>query len=125
MDKLTKDYDEMTYKIIGAAMEVHKELGPGFREKIYQRALALELESCGLEATREEWAKVYYKDRSIGKHRLDFVTENRLIEIKAKIKLEDVDMVQTQSYLKATKYEAGLLINFGARSLEYKRIFRK
>jgi GxxExxY protein len=125
MSRFSKDYDEVTYRIIGAAMEVHNELGPGFGEKIYQRSLALELEACGIEATREEWVKVHYKNRYIGKHRLDFVAENRLIEIKAKVKLEDVDMVQTQSYLKATKYDAGLLINFGAVSLEYKRIFRR
>ncbi len=116
----------LTGKIITAAKVVRQELGPGFNEVLYQRALALELPAHGVEFTREVWIDVYYKDQRIGRKRVDFVagdaTGNVMVEIKAKSALEPVDFMQTLSYLKASGFKIGLLINFGAAKLEVKRI---
>ena len=112
----------LTSKIIACAIEVHKTLGPGFEELFYQRALDRELAAAGLEATREVWIDVQYKGLSLGKKRVDFVIEDCLLEIKAKSALDDVDKVQTLSYLKASGYPIGLLINFGGVEVEIKRI---
>ena len=116
----------LTGKIIAAAQEVHITLGPGFEEKIYQRALALELPAQGLEYSREVWIDVHYKEETVGKKRVDFLIDDQtgavMVEIKAKSKLEDVDFVQALSYLKASGYKVGLLINFGGRSLQVKRL---
>ena len=116
----------LTGKIIGAAQDVHRTLGPGFRELVYQRALALELDNRGIEATREVWIDVVYKGQKVGRHRVDFVVGDAsgsvMVEIKAKADLEDVHFIHTLSYLKASGYQIGLLINFGARSLEVKRL---
>lgn len=113
---------EITSRIIACAIEVHKTLGPGFEELFYQRALHRELSAAGLEATREAWIDVEYKGFVLGKKRVDFVIEDCLVEIKAKALLEDVDKVQTLSYLKASGYPIGLLINFGGTEIEIKRI---
>ena len=113
---------ELTSRIIACAIEVHKTLGPGFEELFYQRALDRELIAAGLEASREVWIDVQYKGLSLGKKRVDFVVEDCLMEIKAKSALEDVDKVQTLSYLKASGYPIGLLINFGGVEIEIKRI---
>jgi len=117
-------YSDITGKIIGCAMEVHKFLGNGFQEVIYQRALAIELERVGLSFQREIEQHIYYKDVShpIGTRRADFIVENCiLVELKAVVQLEEVHWAQILNYLKAYKLEVGLLINFGAKSLEYKR----
>ena len=114
---------EFTGKVIGCCMEVHRFLGNGFQEVIYQRALAIEMEFAGLEFTREMEMPVYYRDIQIGGRRVDFfVREKIMVEIKAIIKLEDVHLAQAINYLEAYKMEIGLLINFGARSLEFKRV---
>ncbi len=105
-------------------MEVHKFPGNGFQEVIYQRALAFEFYKAGLEFQREIEQNIFYKDLSepIGTRRADFVVEEKvLVEIKALSKLEEVHWAQTLNYLKAYKLEVGLLINFGAKSLEWKR----
>jgi GxxExxY protein len=119
-----KDYPHsgLTSRIIGCAIEVHRTLGPGFEEVFYQRALNRELEAAGIDAAREVWMDVRYKGIVLGKKRVDFVTDECLVEIKAKRALEDVDKAQTLSYLKATGYPVGLLINFGGVKLEVKRI---
>ena len=117
-------YKDITGKIIGAAMEVHKFLGNGFQEVIYQRALAYELSMAGLNFVREIEQDIYYKDlvEPIGRRRADFVVEEKIIvELKAIKELEEVHWAQTLNYLKAYKIEVGLLINFGSRSLEFKR----
>jgi len=117
-------YSDITGKIIGCAMEVHKFLGNGFQEVIYQRALAIELERVGLSFQREIEQHIYYKDVShpIGTRRADFIVENCiLVELKAVVQLEEVHWAQILNYLKAYELEVGLLINFGAKSLEYKR----
>ncbi len=111
-----------TAVIIAAALEVHRTLGPGFQEVIYQRALAQELPAQGIECEREVWIEIFYKGRHIGRRRVDFVAANVMIEVKAKGMLEDVDFVQALSYLKASGFKIGLLINFGARRLEIRRL---
>ena len=113
---------EVTSRIIKAAKEVHKELSPGFEEVIYQRSLALEFPTHGLAFSREVWIDVHYKGQKVGRKRVDFIVEEVLVEIKAKAALEDVDFVQTLSYLKASGYQVALLFNFGAKRLEIKRI---
>ncbi len=118
-------YKDITEKIIGASFEVHKFLGNGFQEVIYQRALAYEMRKSGLEFAREIEQDIFYKEleKPIGTRRADFVVEGKvLIEIKAIIQLEDVHLAQALNYLKAYKLEVGLLINFGSKSLTFKRI---
>lgn len=118
--------DDLTYSIIGCAMSVHSYLGNGFQEVIYQRCLAIEMEKQGLGFARELEMPIYYNDVHVGTRRADFVVEDEVIvELKAIIKLEDVHLAQGLNYLKAYKIDKGLLINFGARSLEVKRLFRK
>lgn len=116
----------LTGRIIGTAQEVHCTLGPGFREVIYQRALAKELPAHDLEYSREVWIDVLYKGEKIGRKRVDFVIGDSsgdvMVEIKAKVSLEEVDFVQTLSYLKASGYRVGLLINFGSKRLGIKRV---
>jgi GxxExxY protein len=118
-------YKDITEKIIGASFEVHKFLGNGFQEVIYQRALAYEMREAGLEFAREIEQEIYYKElpEPIGTRRADFVVEGKvLVELKALVMLEDVHLAQALNYLKAYKLEVGLLINFGAKSLEFKRL---
>ena len=113
---------DVTARIIAAAKEVYRVLGPGFREVIYQRALVLELPAHSLEFGREVWIDVYYKGQKVGRKRVDFIIDEVMVEIKAKSELEPVDFVQTLSYLKASGYKVGLLLNFGASKLEIKRL---
>jgi GxxExxY protein len=118
-------YQNITQKIIGASFEVHKFLGNGFQEVIYQRALAWELRQAGLEFAREIEQDIYYKELEdpIGRRRADFVVEGKvLVELKALSRLEDAHLAQALNYLKAYRLEIGLLINFGAKSLELKRL---
>jgi GxxExxY protein len=118
-------YKDITEKIIGASFEVHKFLGNGFQEVIYQRALAWELSNAGLSFAKEIEQEIFYKDlqEPIGKRRADFVIEGKvLVELKALVELEDVHIAQVLNYLKAYKLEVGLLINFGSKSLTFKRL---
>ena len=116
-------YEDLTRKIIGCAIEVHKRLGNGFQEVIYQRALEIEMQIVGLGFTREMEMSIFYRDKEIGTRRVDFFVEGKvMVELKALIKLEDVHLAQAMNYLEAYKMEIGLLINFGAKSLEFKRI---
>lgn len=116
-------YSELTGKIIGCAMRVHSALGNGFQEVIYQRALDIEMTDSGLTFTREQEIPVYYKGRQIGTRRVDFLVEDIVsVELKAKTELLDVHLAQAINYLEAYELEVGLLINFGTKSLQYKRI---
>ena len=118
-------YADITGLIIGAAFEVHKFLGNGFQEVIYQRALAYEMSRAGLAFAREIEQQIYYRDlpKPIGTRRADFVVEGKvLVETKAVIRLEDVHMAQALNYLKAYRLEVGLLINFGSKSMTFKRL---
>lgn len=117
-------YEEITHKIIGCAMKVHSTLGNGFQEVIYQRALAIEMEKQGLGFQREMEMTIFYEAIDIGTRRVDFfVEENIMVELKALIKLEDVHLAQAMNYCQAYKLPIGLLINFGAKSLEFKRVY--
>ena len=119
-------HSEITQNIIGAAIEVHKILGNGFQEVIYQRAFDIELQNLKLLVTREVEMAIFYKDKAIGTRRVDFLVNDIIcVEIKALIKLEDVHLAQALNYLEAFNLEVGLLINFGAKSLEVKRLFNK
>lgn len=125
MDETYK-YADLTHTIIGAAMEVHRYLGNGFQELIYQRALAIELGIRKLNFTREQEMEVLYKNVEVGTRRVDFFIEGKIMaELKAIIQLEEVQPAQALNYLEAYNIETGLLINFGARSLQYKRLFNK
>jgi len=116
-------YQDLTHKIIGCAMEVHKALGNGFQEVIYQRALAIELNYADIEFEREKEMYIHYREKNIGTRRVDFFIEsNIMVEIKAVINLEDVHLAQAMNYVEAYNMEIGLLINFGAKSLQFKRV---
>ncbi len=116
--------DELTYKIIGCAMKVHSVLGNGFQEVIYQRALSIEMEKQGLSFAREMEMEILYDNIKIGTRRVDFFVEDRImVEIKAVIQLEDVHLAQAMNYCQAYNLPIGLLINFGSKSLSYKRVY--
>ena len=115
-------HSEITGIIIGCAFEVYNELGMGFPEKIYQRCLELELRGNNLDLNRECTIPVHFKGRLVGKRRLDFVIEEKVvIEAKARPYLHETDFIQLRNYLKIAKIEIGLLLNFGSTSLQYKR----
>ncbi|MGB1315216.1 MAG: GxxExxY protein [Chitinophagales bacterium] len=121
----TYKHSELTGKIIGCAMEVHKKLGNGFQEVIYQRALSIELHLQNLEHEREKVINLSYKGRDIGTRRVDFFIEDTImLEIKAVKELEDVHLAQAINYLEAYNMEIGLLINFGNTSLQFKRVMK-
>lgn len=116
------NFEKLSYKIIGIAIEVHKKLGSGFMEVIYQRALAKEFYLKGIKFGREEWIPIYYKEQKIGTKRVDFIFKDILLEIKAKSEFDAQDYVQTLSYLKASGYKTGLLINFGSEKVQVRRL---
>ncbi len=116
-------YSELTGKIIGCAMQVHRTLGNGFQEVIYQRALAIELSFAEIKFEREFEMPIYYRGEHIGTRRVDFFVEGEIsVELKAITKLEDVHFAQAINYLEAYNLEIGLLINFGESSLNFKRL---
>ncbi|MEX0661439.1 MAG: GxxExxY protein [Balneolaceae bacterium] len=116
-------YKELTHNIIGCAMRVHSELGNGFQEVIYQRALEYEFQLKNIMFAREFVMPVHYRDLQIGTRRVDFLVEDKIsVEIKARIELEDAHLAQAMNYLEVYDLEIGLLLNFGARSLQYKRL---
>ena len=116
--------DQRTYKIIGAAMEVHKELGCGFLEAVYEEALAIEFKMQGLPYEQQKLIEIMYKKKPMEKkYQPDFVCFGEIIvEIKALTGLSGNEEAQVINYLKATQLTIGLLINFGTKSLEYKRL---
>ncbi|NJP10192.1 MAG: GxxExxY protein [Leptolyngbyaceae cyanobacterium RU_5_1] len=116
--------NDLTYKIIGCAMKVHRTMGPGFQEVIYQRCLAIELERADLSFQREQEQPVYYDSIQVGTRRADFIVENQIVvELKAVVQLEDAHLAQAKNYTVAYGFPLGLLINFGGKSLEYKLMF--
>ena len=118
------DINDLTHKVIGCAMKVHAFLGNGFQEVIYQRALAIELEKNKLLFQREVEMDIFYDETHIGTRRVDFFIENEItVELKAVIKIEDVHLAQAKNYLEVFKIKTGLLINFGSKSLEFKRVY--
>ena len=116
-------YEDITRRIIAAAMKVHSTLGNGFQEVIYQRALEIEFSFEKLAFEREKEMPIFYREQQIGTRRADFFVEALImVELKAIIRLEDVHLAQAINYLEAYNMEIGLLINFGAKSLEFKRV---
>jgi GxxExxY protein len=116
-------YKDITGKIIGAAIQVHKFLGNGFQEVIYQRAMEIEMPYFGLNFKREFEMPIFYRYQQIGTRRVDFLVEQYIsVELKAIVKLEDVHLAQAINYLEAYNLEVGLLINFGSKSLDFKRL---
>lgn len=120
------EINDLTHKIIGAAMQVHRVLGNGFQEVIYQRALAIEFHHLGLSFEREKEMDIYYRDEPIGSRRVDFfVDQSVMVELKAVSELEEVHKAQAINNLEAYNIANGLLINFGKTSLEFKRVYNK
>ncbi|MCF8277922.1 MAG: GxxExxY protein [Flavobacteriales bacterium] len=119
------EHSELTGRIIGCAMEVHKQLGNGFQEVVYQRALSIEMNMQGLPHQREMEMPLSYKGHDIGTRRVDFfVDDTIMLEIKAIKELEDVHLAQAINYLEAYDMQIGLLINFGNTRLQFKRVMK-
>lgn len=115
----------LTGKIIGCALEVHNHLGNGFQEVVYQRALSIEMNLQGLNFVREMEMPLFYKGQPIGSRRVDFFVEDKvMVELKAVIQLEDVHLAQAINYLEAYRIGVGLLINFGSKSLQFRRVMK-
>lgn len=120
------DQDEITFKIIGCAMKVHNTLGNGFQEVIYQRCLAIELRKIRIGFVREKEQIIFYEKEEVGARRADFIVDrNIIVELKAVINLENVHLAQAKNYVIAYNMPTGLLINFGATSLQYKKVYNK
>ncbi len=117
-------YEELTHEIIACSMKVHRVLGNGFQEVIYQRALAIELERSGLRYKQEMVMDIYYEGIKLGTRRVDFFVEELImLELKALVRMEDVHLAQAMNYCQVYNLPIGLLINFGAKSLEFKRVY--
>src|ERR1700744_2543570 len=124
--KTPDEFNDCTSRIIGCAMRVHSTLGNGFQEVIYQRALEIELAQEGLGFAREMEMPIFYREVQIGTRRVDFFVEGEImVELKAIIELEDVHLAQGINYLEAYNIKTGLLINFGSKSLQFKRLLNK
>jgi GxxExxY protein len=120
------DINELTHKIIGCAMKVHSTLGSGFQEVIYQRALAIEFTFQELSFEREMEMPLFYRGKDIGTRRVDFLIDNQIIvEIKAITQLEDAHRAQAINYCEAYNIAHGLIINFGSKNIEFKRVYNK
>lgn len=121
-----EEQDKITHNIIGSAMEVHRILGNGFQEVVYQRSLSIEMNLRNIAHQREFEMPLFYKGYDVGGRRVDFLVMAEIsVEIKAVINLEDIHLAQAKNYLEAYNLETGLLINFGSNSLQYKRLFNK
>jgi GxxExxY protein len=117
---------EITRAIIGAALEVHRELGPGFLESVYEQALAVEFALCAVGFVRQKSVPLFYRDHQIGQHRLDFLVEEKIIvELKAVETIDNVHFAIVRSYLKATSLADGLILNFATMPLGVKRVRRE
>ena len=117
-------HEELTHKIIGCAMKVHSTLGSGFQEVFYQRALDIEMKKQKLDFSREQEMIVFYDGIEIGSRRVDFFVEDKImVELKAVSKLDDLHLAQAMNYLEAYVLPIGLLINFGSKSMEFKRVY--
>lgn len=117
-------YKDLTYRIIGIAMEIHRELGPGFLEAIYEEVMADELETGKIAFENQVKLNIYYKEKKLKKqYQADFIVDRKIVvELKGITRLTDIDEAQMINYLKATGLKVGLLVNFGGKSLEWKRI---
>lgn len=123
-NETNKNINKITHDVIGCAMKVHSKLKSGFQELIYQRCLALELRKKGIEFVREKPVEITYDGVKVGLRRVDFYLEGDIsVEIKAVVDLESVHLAQAKNYLEAFNIETGLLLNFGAKSLQFKRLY--
>ncbi len=114
---------DLSNRIIGCCIQVHRVLGPGFLEKVYEEALAIELGRAGLRYERQKLITIYYDDAPVGEHRLDFVVESRVVlELKTCKEFADVHFAVARSYLKATKVSLALVVNFARPKLEVRRV---
>ena len=117
------ELEQLTEKVIGCAIQVHRTLGRGFIESIYEKALIIELRNAGLFVQSQEECNVYYRDTKVGTHRYDLLVDKELlIELKAVSSLHDIDFVRTRSYLKALQLRHALLLNFASMPLTIKRV---
>jgi GxxExxY protein len=117
------EYEALTKNIIGAAIDVHRRLGPGFLESVYEKALIIELKKRGLAVQHQAEIQIRYDDEEVGRHRLDlFVEDTIVVELKAIKILEDIHFAVVRSYLKAVDRKHGLLLNFAKITLEVKRV---
>ena len=120
---MAKTFEVLSHKILEAAVKVHKSLGPGFLESIYENAVSLELKNRGINFEKQKEIKVYYDGQEIGLLRLDLVVENEIIvELKTIKEFEDIHLAQLMSYLKAANLKIGLLLNFAKPVLKIKRV---
>jgi GxxExxY protein len=120
------EHEELSGQIIAAAITVHKELGPGFIESIYEEAIAAEFDFLSLPYARQQPVRIFYRERLLGEHRLDFLVAGRVVvELKAIQTLERIHFAIVRSYLKATNLQVGLLINFATMPLTIKRVGRE
>jgi GxxExxY protein len=120
------EQEELTHKIIGCAMKVHSNLGNGYQEFIYLKALAIEFETNGIAFESEKNLKIFYKEVEVGTRPVDFLVEKTImLELKAVSQLEDLHLTQAMNYCKAYRLPIGLLINFGSKSLSFKRVYNK
>ena len=120
------ELEELTGKIIGAAIRVHKELGPGYVESIYEEALVLELAAAGIPFERQKLIRVYYRGQLVGEQRLDLLVDKTVVvELKAISELLDIFFARTRSYLKALDLKHGLILNFATMPLTIKRVHRE
>ena len=119
-------YPDLTGRVIGCAMAVHSELGNGFQEVVYQRALAIEMRRKGISFSREHEMPIFYRGEQVGTRRVDFfVEEVVLVELKAVSRLDNSHLAQGLNYLEAFRLEVGLLVNFGSTRLEFKRLMKR
>lgn len=119
-------HSEVTEQVIAAGIRVHRELGPGFLESIYEEALAVEFALSGIQFIRQDPVPLFYRDHQIGEHRLDFLVEGKIVvELKAISELQDIHFAAGRSYLKATNLQDGLLLNFATVPLTIKRFCRE
>ena len=119
-------YEDLTSKIIGAAIKVHKELGSAYEEKIYQRALQIEFQKIGIKSVREQEVNIQYSGVEVGRKKLDFVVERKIIiELKKADEINNVHIAQVASYLQALGLKLGLILNFGLSKLQIKRVIAK
>ncbi len=117
-------HKELTHTIIGCAMKVHSTLGSGFQEVIYQRAMVIEMAKQNMDFERELEMEIFYDDHLIGTRRVDFFVEDKImVELKAVSELDDLHLAQAMNYCQAYNLPIGLLINFGSKSLQYKRVY--
>lgn len=120
------DHAKLSERIIGAAIAVHKELGPGFLESVYEEAMAVEFDFLSIKYERQKTIFIHHRDRIVGEHRLDFLVEQVfVVELKAVQALEKIHFSIVRSYLKATKLQSALLFNFASMPLTIKRVGRE